>query len=158
MNAEELASELNHPGAQELLRNGRLARLAYSGRDGFPRVVPIGFHWDGGRIFVCTATIAPKVKALAERPNVALTIDTDAPPVALMIRGTAETEIVDGIPAEYLAASAKSMSGEELQAFETQVRNTYKQMARIAITPDWARYYDFGAGRVPGFLHKLATG
>ena len=31
----------------------------------------------------------------------------------------------------------------------------YKQMARITIQPQWARYYDFGAGRVPGFLLKL---
>jgi hypothetical protein len=31
-------------------------------------------------------------------------------------------------------------------------------MARITIEPRWARYYDFGAGRVPGFLRKLAAG
>ena len=31
----------------------------------------------------------------------------------------------------------------------------YKQMARITIQPQWARYYDIGAGRVPGFLLKL---
>ena len=35
-------------------------------------------------------------------------------------------------------------------------RMLYKQMARITIEPQWARYYDFGAGRVPGFLRKLA--
>jgi hypothetical protein len=29
------------------------------------------------------------------------------------------------------------------------VRSMYRQMARIAITPNWARFYDFGAGRVP---------
>jgi hypothetical protein len=34
----------------------------------------------------------------------------------------------------------------------------YEQMARITIQPRWARYYDFGAGRVPGFLLKLAQG
>jgi hypothetical protein len=32
----------------------------------------------------------------------------------------------------------------------------YDQMARIAITPHWARYYDFGAGRLPQFLQDLA--
>jgi hypothetical protein len=31
----------------------------------------------------------------------------------------------------------------------------YKQMARISITPNWARFYDFGAGRVPDFLTRL---
>src|SRR6266542_251315 len=44
-------------------------------RDGFPRVIPIGFWWNGTDIVVCTAPTAPKVKALGERPNVALTID-----------------------------------------------------------------------------------
>jgi hypothetical protein len=34
MKAEELASELNHPGAQQLLHHGVVARLAYNGRDG----------------------------------------------------------------------------------------------------------------------------
>jgi hypothetical protein len=32
----------------------------------------------------------------------------------------------------------------------------YPQMARIAITPRWVRYYDFGAGRIPRFLQELA--
>jgi hypothetical protein len=32
----------------------------------------------------------------------------------------------------------------------------YERMARIAITPTWARFYDFGAGRVPRFLQELA--
>jgi hypothetical protein len=29
-------------------------------------------------------------------------------------------------------------------------------MARIAITPTWARFYDFGTGRVPRYLQELA--
>jgi hypothetical protein len=32
----------------------------------------------------------------------------------------------------------------------------YEQMVRIAITPEWARYYDFGAGRLPPSLQTLA--
>jgi len=88
-----------------------------------------------------------------------LTIDTyDGPAKALLIRGTAETEIVDGVAPEYIAASAKSMNDAELQAFEANVRGLYQQMARIAITPEWARFYDFGAGRFPAFLAKLTTG
>jgi hypothetical protein len=38
------------------------------------------------------------------------------------------------------------------------VRGVYKQMARISVAPQWARCYDFGAGRVPDFLRKLTTG
>ena len=33
----------------------------------------------------------------------------------------------------------------------------YPQMARISIEPQWARFYDFGAGRIPSFLSKLAS-
>jgi len=63
MNAQELARELNAPGAQELLHSAALARLAYSGRDGFPRVIPTGFYWNGEHVTVCTAPISPKVAA-----------------------------------------------------------------------------------------------
>ncbi len=34
----------------------------------------------------------------------------------------------------------------------------YKQMARITIQPLWVRSYDFGTGRIPGFLLELAQG
>ena len=40
-------------------------------------------------------------------------------------------------------------------AFEAAVRGLYKEMARITVTPSWARFYDFGAGRLPTFLRRL---
>jgi hypothetical protein len=156
--AEALAQELGHPGARHLLATQALARLAYTGPDGFPRVIPIGFHWTGEQIIVCTVPTSPKVGALSARPHVALTIDTDDGTAsrALMIRGLATIEIVDGVPDEYLAAATKTMDSQQARQFEAHVRAMYKQMARITIEPRWARYYDFGAGRVPGFLQKLA--
>jgi len=90
MKADELAQELGHPEAQKLL-SGSMARLAYNGPDGFPRVIPTGFYWTGDRIVVSTATTSPKVKALETRPEVALTIDTGDTPGdarALLVRGT----------------------------------------------------------------------
>jgi len=91
-----------------------------------------------------------------ERPNVALTIDDIGPPAkALLVRGVANVEIVDGVAPEYLAAAAKSTHGDELAQFEANVRGLYKQMARITIAPTWARLYDFGAGRFPTFLRQL---
>jgi hypothetical protein len=154
-NADPVA-DLRHPDAEHLLRSPDPARLAYDGRDGFPRVIPIGFLWTGTAIVVCTAPTAPKVKALTERPKIALTIDNIGPPArALLVRGIASIEIVDGVASEYLAAAAKSTSGDELAAFEAHVRGLYTHMARITITPTWARYYDFGAGRLPAFLRRL---
>ena len=148
--------DLDDPGAQELLASPDPVRLAYNGPDGYPRVIPVGFLWNRSEVIVCTAPTAPKVAALRTRPNVALTIDSIGPPAkALLVRGVASIEIVDGVPLEYIAAAAKSTHGEDLAAFEKQVRATYQQMARIAITPTWARYYDFGTGRVPTFLRRL---
>ncbi len=148
-------SELEQAGAQELLQSATVARLAYNGHDGFPRVVPVGFLWSAPAVVVCTATTAPKVKALASRPQVALTIDTASPARSLLLRGTAKIEIVGGVAPEYLAAAAKSMAGDDLAAFEEQVRTTYPEMARIAVVPSWARYFDFGSGRLPTFLQEL---
>jgi nitroimidazol reductase NimA-like FMN-containing flavoprotein (pyridoxamine 5'-phosphate oxidase superfamily) len=160
MDPQEITEELEHPGARNLLASATLLRLAYNGSDGFPRVIPIGFYWNGNQIVVCTATTAPKAKALSSRPNVAITIDvgdTPAEAKALLVRGRASVDIVDGVAEEYLAASAKAMEGDQLAEFERQVRSLYDQMARISIEPVWARFFDFGAGRMPRFLQTLAS-
>jgi nitroimidazol reductase NimA-like FMN-containing flavoprotein (pyridoxamine 5'-phosphate oxidase superfamily) len=161
MRRDELAEELGQPGAQQLLQTAPLARLAYNGPDGFPRVVPCGFLWTGEAIVVCTATTAPKAVALAIRPDVALTIDSagaSAASQSLLARGTARLDTVDGIADEYLQAAAKTMEGVDLAGFEQAVRATYEQMVRISVTPAWARFFDFSAGRLPHYLQKLVTG
>ena len=160
MTTQELAAELGHPGAQKLL-SGSMARLAYNGHDGFPRVVPVGFHWTGEHIVVSTAPTSPKVRALSSRPQVAVTIDAGSTPEeakALLVRGLAILHTVDGVTDEYLAGAGNSMDESELAEFERNVRSTYKQMVRISIEPKWARFYDFGAGRLPAFLADLVNG
>lgn len=57
---------------------------------------------------------------------------------------------------EYLVAARQTMDAEAAAEFEQQVRGMYDRMARIAITPQWVRSYDFGAGRMPRFLQELA--
>src|SRR5215217_8520459 len=115
---EQVAEVMNDPLSQELLHSAIPARIAYNGTDGFPRAIPIGFLWKDGRIVVCTASNAYKVKALEARPEVALTIDADSQPYrALLVRGTASMEIVDGVPSDYLAAARKVMKdGEHVRA------------------------------------------
>lgn len=157
MDQKKIDQVLNDPLGQELLHTNRLARLAYHGGDGYPRVIPIGFYWNGAQIVVCTATNAPKVRALAKNPKVALTIDTDTqPPHVLLVRGTAQIEVIEGVPFEYLAASKKGIPEQQWDTFEAQVRALYKQMARIAITPQWAKLFDFET-RVPDFLEQLGN-
>ncbi len=158
MNDQDVVRELELPGAQELLTSTSLAHLAYNGMDGFPRVVPVGFLWNGQDIVVCTAPTAPKVGALSARPQVAVTIDAgDTPETAkaLSIRGVAEVDVVEGVAEEYLAAARRTMSAEAARIFEQQVRATYRRMARIVITPRWVRLFDFGGGRLPDFLQAL---
>ena len=45
-----------------------------------------------------------------------------------------------------------------MKEFESQIGSIYDQMARISIEPAWARFFDFGAGRMPAFLTKLVGG
>lgn len=63
---------------------------------------------------------------------------------------------MDGVVEEYLMAARKSMDSEAAATFEENCRKMYARMARIAITPSWVRFYDFGAGRMPRFLKDLA--
>jgi len=155
-----LTDELSHPEAQRMLKNSPLLRLGYNGTDGTPRVIPIGYFWTGSEVVICTATTAPKVRALAQRPKVALSIDEGATPQdskAILIRGAAVLETVDGVPEEYIAGARKVMAPEQIPAFEEACAQMYEQMVRITITPAWARFFDFGAGRLPAFLGQVAA-
>jgi hypothetical protein len=149
---------INDPVAQRLIASVIPARMAYTGTDGFPRVVPVGYHWDGERIFVGSPTNAPKVRALRERPQVALTIDTETmPPNVLLVRGTATVEVVDGVAEEFLEASRRRIDPAGWDDFEAGVRGLYKQMALITITPTWARVHDFET-RLPQPIEELVRG
>jgi hypothetical protein len=152
MQQEQVIEIMNDPIAQELLNSNIPARLAYTGLDGFPRAIPIGFLWDGTQFVMGTATNSPKVKALQANPMVALTIDTNTfPPHVLLVRGTARVEIVNGVAPEYLEGTKKYVGPEKWEAFEAQVRATYKQQGRITIVPEWAKILDFET-RVPSAL------
>jgi hypothetical protein len=156
---QDIENELGAPGAQDLLASTSAAHLAYTGKEGTPRVIPVGFFWTGEHFVIATATTAPKVAALSARPAVALAIDAGDTPEqarALSIRGRASVQIVDGVVPEYLAAARQTMDAEAADEFERNCREMYDQQARIAITPQWVRYYDFGAGRMPRFLQDLA--
>ena len=95
---------LSDPVAQEMLQAPFPMRLAYVWTDGSPRVVPIGFHWDGSDLVIGSPPDAPKLKALKANPKVALTIDSNQMPYhVLMIRGTAHMKTHEGIIPEYRA-------------------------------------------------------
>src|SRR3990170_3434821 len=132
MQRDAITHIMNDPVAQELVKAPIHARLAYSARDGSPRVIPIGYLW-GGEAFVMASPVnSPKVKALTADPRVALTIDTSSfPPHVLLVRGEAAIEVVDGVPDEFVEASRRFIGEEGMPEWEAGVRALYKQMAII---------------------------
>ncbi|SOD64086.1 Pyridoxamine 5'-phosphate oxidase [Streptomyces zhaozhouensis] len=156
MRPDDVREVLSRPLARALLTSRAPARLAYVARDGTPRVVPIGHHWDGAGFLMFTAPGAPKVRALEARPQVALTLDTEGfPPRALLVRGTARLGTVEGVPEEFLDASAPAGAGERA-AFAAEARALYRRMTRIAVTPEWAKLLDFET-TLPSALEELAA-
>ncbi|MFB6725719.1 pyridoxamine 5'-phosphate oxidase family protein [Kribbella sp. NPDC056345] len=144
MNAEQIAEILAKPYAQQLLNGPEPARFAYTGLDGDPRVIPIGFWMNGGRLEIATIPRSAKVAALKKNPKVALTIDKGAfPPKVLLLRGTAEVELVQGIPEGYLVAGRKVMTDEQYGDWLVGVKSLYTEMTLITVTLTWAKLLDF---------------
>jgi hypothetical protein len=145
---------LRDPVAQQLLQSMSPAHLAYTWRDGTPRVVPIGFHWNGAEIVLATATDAPKTKVLKNGSKVALTIDSDArSPKVLLIRGTVRSDTVEGIAPEYAAMIRRTMGEEDGGALLAQAAPLYPRMTRIFIHPDWVGLLDFET-RLPSAVER----
>jgi hypothetical protein len=144
MHQSAIDEVLNQPLSQELLARD-LTRLAFTGLDGTPRAIPIGFVWNGSQIVMCTAKNARKLPALRRNPAVALTIDTKAhPPKVLLIRGQAELDAVDGIPDEYFQWNGTyQMTPGQRAEWEAGVRSLYDGMVRVVVTPTWAKLIDF---------------
>jgi hypothetical protein len=135
---------LEHPVAKELLASKIPARLAYVWTDGTPRVVPIWFHWTGREFVMATPPKAPKLKALAKNPKVALTIDDNTfPHKVLLVRGTARLQSVDGVVPEYAMAAERYFGAEQGRAWVTQVHGMTPSMMRVSITPEWVGLLDF---------------
>lgn len=158
MQPDEVRAAMEDPVAQRLLESPTPARLAYVGLDGNPRVVPVGFHWDGRTLVIGTVPGSPKVAALRGNPAVALTIDTSPPiwpPNVLLIRGTAVVSLVDGVFPEYVAGARKLTPADEFPQWEAGVHALYDQMARIDVTPTWVKIHDFKT-RIPKAVEDLA--
>jgi PPOX class probable F420-dependent enzyme len=142
---------LADPLAQELLAAPIPARLAYTARDGTPRVVPIWFQWTGSELVMASLPGAPKVAAMQARSDVAVTIDTDAWPYkALMIRGKARVDRHTGVVPEFTQAARRYLGDQGGDGFLAQYRTWVRDHSwRIAVRPERVTLIDFGAGRVP---------
>ncbi len=137
---------LQHPASKELLNSKIPARLAYVWTDGTPRVVPIWFHWNGKEIVMASPAKAPKLKALARNPKVAVTIDDNVfPHKVLLVRGTAKLQPVAGVVPEYAMAAERYFGVEHGKAWVEQMASMVKDQGsvRITITPEWVGLLDF---------------
>jgi hypothetical protein len=157
MNKADLAEVMAKPVAQQLLNEVPVLHLAYTGPDGAPRVIPIGYLWDGEQFRLWTIPNSPKVRALRADPRVAVTIDMLGTPARLLlVRGRAALTAVDGVPAGYLEASHRALPREGWDDFDAQVRSLYDRMVAITVTPGWAKLIDFETS-VPIALERIVS-
>ncbi|MFC7624105.1 pyridoxamine 5'-phosphate oxidase family protein [Microlunatus sp. GCM10028923] len=151
MDYDEIVATMNgDPTVRELLAAPIPARLAYLGRNGAPRAIPVSYLWNGAAFVFASPVAWAKVEALRLNPQVALTVDeTTFPPRGFMARGTASIEIVQGVPEEYVEASRRIVGEELMPSWEAEVRGKIDEMALITITPTWLKVVDFDT-RFPG--------
>jgi PPOX class probable F420-dependent enzyme len=136
---------LDDPVVASLLEGTNLARLAYVGLDGRPRVVPIWFSYDydNGELIMVTGPKAAKARALAANPAVAVSIDTpNPPPKVLLIDGDATLEQVEGMAPEYRPIVERYL-GAAADAYLAQLLPRVKRQVRIRIRPRSYRVFDF---------------
>jgi hypothetical protein len=120
--------------------------------------MPIWFHWDGETIVLGTPPPSPKVNVLPTNSKVALTIDRDEWPYhALLIRGTAQVERVEGVTPEYEMCAEQYFGEEQGREWVEGVRQMYPQMVRITVRPEWVGILDFET-RFPSTIEAAMSG
>jgi hypothetical protein len=134
--------------AQEMLQSNEPARVAYLGADGLPRLVTMQFHWTGEELVVTSVASLPKVRALRERPEVAITIDTFAiaegtPMRVLSIRGEASVSEAEGVVPEAYLANCRYIGKEAADGWAQWISQQGTKVARIAVRPSWVSLLDY---------------
>ncbi|GGP50438.1 pyridoxamine 5'-phosphate oxidase family protein [Saccharothrix coeruleofusca] len=133
------------PTAQRLLNDTSLvARLAYTGKDGTPRLIPVNFLWTGDEVVIAAFSGTYKVRDLRVRPDVAITVDTsDGPPQVLMLRGKVTLTEVEGVLPEYATMQRAGLGEEAGDAYVAAIDKPGLRMVRIALRPTWVGVLDF---------------
>jgi hypothetical protein len=157
MKRSDIAAVMARPITQQLVTEVPLLRVSYTGLDGGPRVIPVGYLWDGTSFVFWTIPDSAKVRALQHDPRCAIVIDVGGPPPRLlMARGRAGLSPVDGVPDGYLEASHRTMPAEAWAGFDAQVSALYESMVAITITPEWVKLIDFETN-APSAVEKLVA-
>jgi PPOX class probable F420-dependent enzyme len=134
---------VDDPIVAALLAGPNLARLAYIGVSGRPRVVPIWFAHHAGELIMVTGPKAAKLRAIEKNPAVALTIDSSTPPYkVLLVEGEASLEPVEGMAPEYRHIVERYL-GVAAESYLQQLLPRVKRQVRIRIAPRTWRVFDF---------------
>ena len=77
---------------------------------------------------------------------------------ALLERGTARVEVVEGVPPEYAAAAERFLGPEQGPVWAGQMGQMFPRMARIAIRSTWVGLLDFQARFPQGLAEAMGIG
>jgi hypothetical protein len=150
--------------ARALLSSTVPARFAYLALDGTPRVVPTWFHWTGDELVMPAFISAPhvahpavRIRALRTHPRVAVTIDTDGfPPAVLSLRGDVTVTDVTGVAPEYALAAYRYLGEDAGREYLASLDDPATWMARITLRPLWVSLIDFQT-RYPSTLGGIGA-
>ena len=135
---------LDTDAARQLLASTVPARMGYLAAHGTPRVVPTWFHWTGEELLMGAPPNSPKMKVLAVRPQVAVSIDTvEWPYQWLTVRGTAAVQVSAEPFAEYPTMARRYLGQHAAEEYLAFLDDPITVMARIALRPTWVGLIDF---------------
>ncbi|MEV4121997.1 pyridoxamine 5'-phosphate oxidase family protein [Micromonospora sp. NPDC049645] len=135
---------LDTPLAQRLLAASLVARVAYTSRDGTPRLIPVNFLWTGDELVIGAFAGTYKIRDLRARPDVAVCIDTaDGLPEVLMLRGKVTMTEVEGVLPEYATIQRAGMGDDMGNAYLAAIDKPGLRMVRIGLRPTWVGVVDF---------------
>jgi len=144
--------------ARELLAAATPAYLAYTALDGFPRNIPMNFHWNGQELVMGAFAGTFKIAALRAHPRIAVTIATHHQGAkALLLRGEVTLADVDGLLEEYALAHRRTIGEQASRDYLAAIDKPGLRMVRIALYPQWAGVLDFASRmpqRTPGLVRE----
>lgn len=113
-------ASLADPQVREFLSHGtRTGKVAFTGADGRPLVTPVWFIVEGDELVFNTGKNTAKGRAFARDPRVALCVDLEEPPYALVeVQGTVTlSEDLDELVRTATEIAARYMGQDKAEEF-----------------------------------------
>ncbi|MBW0273425.1 F420-dependent protein [Nocardia sp. MH4] len=113
-------ASLADPQVREFLSHGtRTGKVAFTGADGRPLVTPVWFIVEGDELVFNTGKNTAKGRAFARDPRVALCVDLEEPPYALVeVQGTVTlSEDLDELVRTATEIAARYMGADKAEEF-----------------------------------------